>query len=76
MRTNLILEVTYWDNIKPSIRIEMTVPDSIKAEEIAQKLNDISIAKNERKTKYYAQPTTLQAIHKNEAEEDDDEKRS
>ena len=50
MRTNLILEVTYWDNIDPSIRIEMTVRDSIKAEEIAQKLNDISIAKNERKT--------------------------
>ena len=51
----------------------MTVPDSIKAEEIAQKLNDISIAKNERKTIYYAQPTTLPAIHKKEAEVDDDE---
>ena len=73
MRTNLILEVTYWDNIKPSISIEMTVSDSIKAEEIAQKLNDISIAKDERKTIYYAQPTTLPAIHKKEAEVDDDE---
>ena len=50
----------------------MTVPDSIKAEEIAQKLNDISIAKNERKTIYYAQPTTLPPVHKKEAEVDDD----
>ena len=72
MRTNLILEVTYWDSIKPSIRIEMTVPDSIKAEEIAQKLNDISIAKNEHKTIYYAQPTTLPPVHKKEVEVDDD----
>jgi len=50
----------------------MTVHDSIKAEEIAQKLNDISIAKNEHKTIYYAQPTTLPPVHKKEAEVDDD----
>ena len=73
MRTNLILEVTYWDSIKPSIRIEMTVHDSIKAEEIAQKLNDISIAKNEHKTIYYAQSTALPPVHKKKAEVDDDE---
>jgi len=47
MQTNLILEVRYWASTAPSVLVEMVVESPVKAEEIAQKLNDISKAKGE-----------------------------
>ena len=73
MQTNLILEVRYWGSMAPSVRTEMVVESPVKAEEIAQKLNDISIAKGEDHSVYYVQSTALPPVHKKEAEVDDDE---
>ena len=73
MQTNLILEVRYWGSMAPSVRTELVVESPVKAEEIAQKLNDISAAKNEENTVYYVQSTQLPPVHKKEAEVDDDE---
>ena len=73
MQTNLILEVRYWGTMAPTVRTEMVVESPVKAEEIAQKLNDISIAKGEDHSVYYVQSTTLPPVHKKEAEVDDDE---
>ena len=73
MQTNLILEVRYWGSMAPSVRTEMVVESPVKAEEIAQKLNDISIAKGEDHSVYYVQSTTLPPVHKKKAEVDDDD---
>ena len=73
MQTNLILEVRYWGSMAPSVRNELVVESPIKAEEIAQKLNDISAAKNEENTVYYVQSTQLPPVHKKKAEVDDDD---
>ena len=73
MQTNLILEVRYWGSMAPSVRTEMVVESPVKAEEIAQKLNDISTAKGEEHSVYYVQSTQLPPVHKKEAEVDDDE---
>ena len=73
MQTNLILEVRYWGTMAPTVRTEMVVESPVKAEEIAQKLNDISIAKGEDHSVYYVQSTQLPPLHKKEAEVDDDE---
>ena len=73
MQTNLILEVRYWGSMAPTVRTEMVVESPVKAEEIAQKLNDISIAKGEDHSIYYVQSTQLPPVHKKEAEVDDDE---
>ena len=73
MQTNLILEVRYWGSMAPSVRNELVVESPVKAEEIAQKLNDISIAKGEDHSVYYVQSTQLPPVHKKEAEVDDDE---
>ena len=72
MQTNLILEVRYWGSSWPSVRTELIVESQVKAEEIAQKLNDISIAKGEDHSIYYVQSTQLPPVHKKEAEVDDD----
>ena len=72
MQTNLILEVRYWGSMPPSVRNELVVESPVKAEEIAQKLNDISAAKNEENTVYYVQSTQLPQLHKKKAEVDDD----
>ena len=72
MQTNLILEVRYWASTAPSVLVEMVVESPVKAEEIAQKLNDISIAKGEDHSIYYVQSTQLPPVHKKEAEVDDD----
>ena len=72
MQTNLILEVRYWGSMAPSVRTEMVVESPVKAEEIAQKFNDISIAKGEDHSVYYVQSTALPPVHKKEAEVDDD----
>ena len=73
MQTNLILEVRYWGTMAPTVRTEMVVESPVKAEEIAQKLNDISTAKGEESTVYYVQSTQLPPVHKKKAEVDDDE---
>ena len=73
MQTNLILEVRYWGSMAPSVRNELVVESPVKAEEIAQKLNDISIAKGDKDSIYYVQSTQLPPLHKKEAEVDDDE---
>ena len=73
MQTNLILEVRYWGSMAPTVRTEMVVERPVKAEEIAQKLNDISKAKGEDHSVYYVQSTQLPPLHKKEAEVDDDE---
>ena len=73
MQTNLILEVRYWGTMSPTVRTEMVVESPVKAEEIAQKLNDISIAKGEDHSVYYVQSTQLPPIHKKKAEVDDDD---
>ena len=73
MQTNLILEVRYWGSMAPSVRTELIVESPVKAEEIAQKLNDISAAKNEESTVYYVQSTQLPPLHKKKAEVDDDD---
>ena len=73
MQTNLILEVRYWGTMAPTVRTEMVVESPVKAEEIAQKLNDISTAKGEESTVYYVQSTQLPQLHKKKAEVDDDE---
>jgi reverse gyrase len=73
MQTNLVLEVRYWGSMAPSVRTELIVESPIKAEEIAQKLNDISEAKNEENTVYYVQSTQLPPVHKKKAEVDDDD---
>ena len=73
MQTNLILEVRYWGTMAPTVRTEMVVESPVKAEEIAQKLNDISEAKGEKNTVYYVQSTQLPPLHKKKAEVDDDE---
>ena len=73
MQTNLILEIKYWGSSGPSVRNELIVESPVEAEEIAQKLNDISIAKGEENTVYYVQSTQLPPVHKKEAEVDDDD---
>ena len=71
METNLIVKVTQWTNdSKPWFSTELTVEDSFKAQDIADKLNDISKAKGETRTEYWVVSTEIPSLVKKVDDDD------
>ena len=71
MQTNLIVKVTQWTNdSKPWFSTELTVEDSFKAQDIADKLNDISKAKGETHTEYWVVSTEIPSLIKKVDDDD------
>ena len=73
MQTNLIVKVTQWSNdSKPWFSTELTVDDSFKAQDIADKLNDVAGAKGEERVSYHVTPFTYPSLHEEKKVDDDD----
>ena len=73
MQTNLIVKVTQWSNdSKPWFSTELTVDDSVKAQDIADKLNDVSDAKGEERVSYHVTPFTFTSLTEEKKVDDDD----
>ena len=71
MQTNLIVKVTQWTNdSKPWFSTELTVEDSFKAQDIADKLNDISKAKEETNVEYWVVSTEIPSLVKKVDDDD------
>ena len=70
MQTNLILKVTRWSHSKPWIGTEMAVANYQEAEQLAEKLNDISKAKGEKRTEYWVVSTEIPSLIKKVDDDD------
>ena len=72
-QTNLIIKVTQWSSgDKPWYATEISVDDADKAQDIANKLNDVSEAKGEERVSYHVAPFTFTSLTDEKKVDDDD----
>ena len=70
MQTNLVIKAKHYENVSPLITIEMEMKDYSEAEDIASKLNDISIAKEETNVEYWVVSTEIPSLIKKVDDDD------